>query len=94
MKLLIWSNEHGCWWGPGRRGYVRIIARAGRYSPPVAEAICRDANKYLPEGQEPNEVAVMAPEWLWLAGSENSRPVAHGEGKAVKVEREDTAQGS
>ena len=41
---LIWSNEHGAWWGPGERGYVREIARAGRYSKEGAEMICRRAN--------------------------------------------------
>lgn len=66
MKHLIWSNEHGGWWGPGRRGYVRIIARAGRYSPDVAKQICTDANLYLPAGHEPNEVAVVAPECVGL----------------------------
>ncbi len=64
MKHLVWSNEHGCWWGPLSSGYVRIIARAGRYSPEAAKRICDDANSYLPEGQEPNEVAVLAPECM------------------------------
>lgn len=72
MKHLIWSNEHGGWWGPGRRGYVRIIALAGRYHPDVAAQICADANEYLPKGQEPNEVAVVAPECMELISPESS----------------------
>jgi hypothetical protein len=72
MKCLIWSNEHGGWWGPGRRGYVRIIARAGRYDPDVAAEICADANHYLHAGQEPNEVAVIAPECMGLISHESS----------------------
>lgn len=34
---MIWSNEHRAWWGPGERGYVREVSRAGRYS--LARAI-------------------------------------------------------
>jgi hypothetical protein len=34
---LIWSHEHGAWWGPGGSGYVRSIAQAGRY--PAEEAL-------------------------------------------------------
>jgi hypothetical protein len=37
---LIWSHEHGAWWGPGGCGYVRSLDRAGRYSHAEALAIC------------------------------------------------------
>lgn len=49
---LIWSNEHRAWWGPGRRGYVKRIADAGRYSESAALEICTNA---LPgrRGDEP-----------------------------------------
>ena len=40
---LIWSHEHGAWWGPGRHGYVQAVADAGRYSHAQAMAICADA---------------------------------------------------
>ena len=37
---LIWSHEHGAWWGPERCGYVRRISDAGRYSRADAWDIC------------------------------------------------------
>jgi hypothetical protein len=33
---LIWSNDHGTWWGPNRGGYTRVVKDAGRYT--LAEA--------------------------------------------------------
>lgn len=59
IPWLIWSNEHGRWWKPGRRGYTPIIGEAGRYTRSAADMICRDAN-YRPDVV--NEVAVLAPE--------------------------------
>lgn len=41
---LIWSEEHGSWWGPNSHGYTRSMAKAGRYTRQRAEAICRNAN--------------------------------------------------
>lgn len=29
---MIWSNEHGAWWGPGEVGYTSVIEAAGRYT--------------------------------------------------------------
>ena len=43
MTYLIWSNQHGQWWRPAKRGYTSIIDEAGRYSRAEAEAIVRDA---------------------------------------------------
>lgn len=40
---LIWSHEHGRWWGAGRRGYTRSIAEAGRYNRAEALLICAKA---------------------------------------------------
>jgi hypothetical protein len=37
---LIWSNEHGLWWGRGSCGYVQSFADAGRYSRVEALKIC------------------------------------------------------
>jgi hypothetical protein len=43
MTYLIWSHEHGAWWGPGRCGYTRDPRRAGRYSRVEALKICTEA---------------------------------------------------
>jgi hypothetical protein len=56
---LIWSNEHGKWWGPYSVGYVAIIAKAGRYTSAGADLILSAAN-YRPDVV--NEVKVLAPE--------------------------------
>lgn len=40
---LIWSHEHGAWWGPGECGYVRSVSHAGRYSHYDALRICAQA---------------------------------------------------
>jgi hypothetical protein len=37
---LVWSHEHGGWWGPGRNGYVQKVSDAGRYSRAQALEIC------------------------------------------------------
>ena len=58
--FLIWSEEHGAWWRPGRAGYTRSIREAGRYSLEEAGDIVKKANRYLPAGQF-NEVALFDP---------------------------------
>ena len=40
---LIWSHEHGAFWGPGRCGYVNSVAKAGRYSRAEAIDICANS---------------------------------------------------
>jgi hypothetical protein len=40
---LIWSHEHGAWWGPGECGYVRPLSKAGRYTHADALRICAAA---------------------------------------------------
>jgi hypothetical protein len=41
---LIWSREHSLWlWGPGGRGYVQDLSKAGRYSRGEALEICTRA---------------------------------------------------
>jgi len=40
---LIWSNEHGAWWGPARTGYVQRIENAGHYTYDQALEICTEA---------------------------------------------------
>lgn len=58
-KVLIWSEEHGAWWGPDERGYTTSIMIAGRYSPDRAKAICEAANRFVAEGF--HEIAVLDP---------------------------------
>lgn len=41
---LIWSEEHGAWWGPNSHGYTRSMIKAGRYPRQIAEAISASAN--------------------------------------------------
>lgn len=41
---VIWSEEHGMWWGPGRMGYTPSLRLAGRYSATAAAQIVADAN--------------------------------------------------
>lgn len=36
VKFLLWSNKHGMWWGPERRGYTANIDEAGRYTETAA----------------------------------------------------------
>lgn len=40
---LIWSHEHGLWWGPGGNGYVRSMSKAGQYTREAALLICMKA---------------------------------------------------
>jgi hypothetical protein len=42
-EYLIWSHEHGRWWGPGGRGYVRQLSQAGRFSRDNALTHCAHA---------------------------------------------------
>lgn len=67
MNYLIWSNEHGAWWGPNGHGYTTGLETAGRYSKERAERIAQSAGCWGPNG-EPNEVAVVAPEHSWHGG--------------------------
>jgi hypothetical protein len=49
---LVWSHEHGRWWGPGGCGYVTSLSAAGRYNHRQALDICTKAipgNAVLPE---------------------------------------------
>jgi hypothetical protein len=60
MSWLIWSNEHGAWWKPGRNGYTRELAQAGRYGKAEADEIVAQANQYCEPGIC-NEVAMLDP---------------------------------
>jgi hypothetical protein len=61
-QYLIWSNEHGRWWKPWERGYTCVLSEAGRYPLKRATEICENANIAIPEGAEPSEVLIPAPE--------------------------------
>lgn len=41
--FLIWSNQHGMWWRPGKSGYTQVIEEAGRYPRAEAEKIVASA---------------------------------------------------
>lgn len=67
---LVYSRDHNAFWGPNNGGYFVEIAKAGRYTRPQAEAICR-VRKCL-DGT-PGEVAVVAPEALDGILADNAR---------------------
>lgn len=45
---LVWSNEHGAWWGPNRAGYYIHLGLAGRYTFAEAPDICEHARSHGP----------------------------------------------
>ena len=53
---LIWSNEHGAWWGPDRCGYPFHWEQAGLYTLTEARSICK-SRAWL-EGEMPPEVMI------------------------------------
>lgn len=55
---LIWSNEHKAWWAENERGYTRSRKEAGRYTQGMAADIVAGANKFLSDGDEPNEAMI------------------------------------
>lgn len=57
---LIWSQEHGAWWGRDAMGYTRSILNAGRYSHAEAIQMVKDANAHLPPGDF-NEIELVDP---------------------------------
>jgi hypothetical protein len=61
MNWVVWSEEHGGWWKPGRTGYTQSLERAGRYTEAQAKEIEANANRYLPESVAFHEVAMPDP---------------------------------
>lgn len=57
QAYLVWSQEHGRWWGSGGWGYTADIQKAGRYTKDRAETICAQANF----GGRFNEMAIPCP---------------------------------
>ena len=56
---VVWSNEHGCWWGPERCGYQWKIEYAGRYTRDEAMSICRGARGGREFNSNPTEVPLL-----------------------------------
>lgn len=61
-KWLVWSIEHGAWWGPNHCRYYIDIDFAGRYSLEEALSIC-DLRSKSPNGS-PMEMIVPSPELM------------------------------
>lgn len=59
--IVIWSNEHGAFWGPARCGYVGF-AEAGRYTREEADEILTlswcPGHRHCCKGEWPHEVAL------------------------------------
>jgi len=64
MDWVIWSEEHGGWWSPGRAGYTQRLDDAGRYTEAQAIAIETQANRYRPAGTY-YEIAMPDPREAW-----------------------------
>jgi hypothetical protein len=60
-EYLIWSEEHGSWWGPGNSGYTRSLFEASRYSLSEAKSIVEKANNFLPATELLHEIAIKDP---------------------------------
>ncbi len=57
-RYLIWSNEHGAWWGPDNAGYYTDIRQAGRYSREDAIKTCAFARDGYTYKRRPTEVPI------------------------------------
>lgn len=59
-SYLVWSNEHGAWWGPGGHGYRgRDFWYAGRFTRDEAVVNC---GLRTWSGKQPPEIMIPAPE--------------------------------
>lgn len=58
-QWLVWSNEHGKWWGPNGGGYTTKRSMAGRYTLEKAADICSRANSGLKDNQPPDETMLL-----------------------------------
>jgi hypothetical protein len=59
-QYVIWSEEHGAWWGAAEWGYTVSLRAAGRFSKARAEEIVDKANRFI---QPPafHEIAISDP---------------------------------
>jgi hypothetical protein len=54
-EWLVWSMEHGAWWGPNRGGYFTNVCSAGLYTKAEADAcvgsrsVCRELAVHISE---------------------------------------------
>lgn len=55
-EYVVWSNEHKCWWGANRAGYVSRLEEAGRYTRDEALKICVNARGGRQFNSNPSEV--------------------------------------
>lgn len=55
-KWVIWSIEHGAWWGPNHRGYVYVYDQAGEYTYDEALKIVQGANRVITN--DPHEAMI------------------------------------
>lgn len=61
-NFLVWSNEHGAYWGPNNCGYYTDVWSAGRYT--LEEGMkCCDTRSQTKECPVP-EYLVIAPEFF------------------------------
>lgn len=56
---VIWSNEHGAWWGPKRAGYVARLTDAGKYARDEALTLCTDARGGREYNRIPSELPIL-----------------------------------
>lgn len=72
-QYLIWSNDAGAWWNPGRAGYTGSTADAGRYSRVEALRIaCHGRDGWNPIGVSP-EVPVLESDVLEIEELQRQR---------------------
>lgn len=78
-EYLVWSNEHKCWWGPNRAGYVGRLADAGRYTREEAIKICVNARGGRQFNSNPSEVPLPLAdaELFWPDDKEEWRIARH-----------------
>ena len=62
IQLIIWSNERRAYWNPRHQGYTVTVGGAGRYDLEEATAICE--GRFPEAGKIPNEVMLLAPEYV------------------------------
>ena len=77
---LVWSNEHGAWWGPNESGYYTDIRSAGRYRKEKAME-CADSRSHIKRKLPPEVIiserdamAGIDPNAARPAGKEGNRP--------------------
>ncbi len=57
-EYWIWSNQHGAWWAPAKRGYTNLLHEAGRYPEYMVTEILAQCNLTIAPTAWPDEVAI------------------------------------